>query len=46
VHAVYSGFSGPATGKLREEAKAELERLTIEILRGREGPASSTHAAR
>jgi thiol-disulfide isomerase/thioredoxin len=34
VHAIYSGFSGPATGKVHEEARAELERLTTEILGG------------
>jgi thiol-disulfide isomerase/thioredoxin len=32
VHAIYSGFSGPATGKLHQEAKAQFEKLTAEIL--------------
>ena len=32
VHAVYSGFSGPATGDVYEESVAELHRLTREIL--------------
>ncbi|HXV60179.1 MAG TPA: TlpA disulfide reductase family protein, partial [Vicinamibacteria bacterium] len=34
VHAVYSGFSGPATGEAHSKAKAELEKLTAEILEG------------
>ena len=33
VHAVYTGFSGPATGEAYETAKTEFERLTQEILR-------------
>jgi thiol-disulfide isomerase/thioredoxin len=32
VHAVYTGFSGPATGAAHREAKAEFRRLTAEIL--------------
>ncbi len=32
VHAIYSGFSGPATGAAHQQATAELERLTAEIL--------------
>jgi len=32
VHAVYAGVSGPATGDAYERTKAELERLTAEIL--------------
>ena len=32
VHAIYSGFSGPATGETHRKAKAQLEKLTAEIL--------------
>lgn len=32
VHAVYTGFSGPATGAAHQEAKAQFRRLTKEIL--------------
>jgi len=35
VHAVYTGFSGPATGDAHLEAKARFETLTIEILRSK-----------
>ena len=35
VHAVYTGFSGPATGAAHEEAKAQFRRLTEEILGNR-----------
>ena len=31
-HAVYTGFSGPATGAAHQEAKAQFRRLTKEIL--------------
>jgi hypothetical protein len=34
VHAIYRGFSGPATGEAHRKAKAEFERLTAEILDG------------
>ena len=32
VHAIYSGFSGPATGETHRKAKAQFEKLTAEIL--------------
>ncbi len=32
VHAVYTGFSGPATGAAHQEAKAQFRKLTAEIL--------------
>lgn len=32
VHAIYSGFSGPATGEAHDRAKARFEKLTAEIL--------------
>ena len=34
VHAVYTGFSGPAAGKAHEEAIARFRQLTREILEG------------
>jgi thiol-disulfide isomerase/thioredoxin len=34
VHAIYSGYSGPATGELHTRAKATFERLTREIVEG------------
>ncbi len=34
VHAIYSGFSGPATGDAHQEAIAQFEKLTAEILDG------------
>ena len=34
VHAVYTGFSGPATGAAHREAKAQFQKLTVEILDG------------
>jgi len=34
VRATYSGFSGPATGESHGKAKAQLEKLTAEILNG------------
>ena len=34
VHAVYSGFSGPATGEAHQQAEALFEKLTVEILNG------------
>ena len=33
VHAIYTGFSGPATGEAYREARAQFHRLTAEILR-------------
>ena len=32
VHAVYTGFSGPATGAAHQEARAQFRKLTAEIL--------------
>ena len=32
VQAVYSGFSGPATGVAHSQARAEFQRLATEIL--------------
>ncbi|MEE8217406.1 MAG: TlpA disulfide reductase family protein, partial [Vicinamibacteria bacterium] len=34
VHAVYTGFSGPATGAAHLQAKAQFQKLTTEILDG------------
>ena len=34
VHAIYGGFSGPATGDAHQEAIAQFEKLTAEILNG------------
>ena len=34
VHAVYTGFSGPATGAAHREARAQFEKLAEEILDG------------
>ena len=34
VHAIYTGFSGPATGAAHREAKAQFRKLTAEILDG------------
>ena len=34
VHAIYSGFSGPATGEAHRKANAQFEKLTAEILDG------------
>ena len=35
VHAIYTGFSGPATGEGYTRARAQFETLTTEILRGK-----------
>ena len=34
VHAVYTGFSGPATGAAHRKAKAQFRKLTAELLDG------------